>query len=133
MSGIGKLSSTVWLWLGVALLLSAAAVPLGRSMRQGKSTSKSPNLQDWEVSQLVDYFESQGLPLRPVASNYQGGVGQNLFLTRTDQGLAQLNILPKTAERIEKWRGSVYCERLSNPDSRSLQIQDWGNCCIVVQ
>lgn len=129
MSGIGKSFAPSLLWLCAALLLSAAAFPLGRWAAKGNATGATPDLDKWDLPRLNQHLNRQGLALRLVATSPAQGVSSNAFLTRTQQGAEELGNLPKVAERVASWRGTVYCERTCSPAARDVQIDLWGDCC----
>jgi hypothetical protein len=128
MSGVGKLSSPVSLWLCAALLVSAAAFPFGRWAATGKTTAAVPDMDGWDVPRLNQHLASQGLSLRLVATSESHDASHNAFLTWTGKGRQELSILPKQREWIERWKGTVYCEWLNSPASRELQLDLWDDC-----
>jgi hypothetical protein len=129
MSGIGKSFGPALLWLCAALLLSAAAFPLGRWAARGDAAGATPDLDKWDVPRLNQHLNRQGMGLRLVPTSATQGVSSNAYLTRTQQGWEELANRPKVAERVASWRGTVYCERMVSPASRDLQIDLWGDCC----
>ncbi len=132
MSRVSKRSFPVWLWFGTALVLIAAALILGRSAGKEPSTLMVPIVlpDDWNIPQLIDHIEKQGLTLRPVASVRGLGADRDVYLTHTDLKFEQLDGLLKVPELIETWRGTVYCTRLIQPESREIQLPLWGSYCL---
>src|SRR5258707_427485 len=91
-----------------------------------------PDLEHWDVPKLADYLRSRGLSFRLIAIDQEGaGNANNAFLTTTDKTWMELDGPPKVRERIDAWKGTVYCERVYQPGRRDLQIIIWGDCCLV--
>jgi hypothetical protein len=83
-----------------------------------------------DVAHLVEYLRAGGLELRAVSADKGGAAEHNLYLTTTDKGWEQLNGVPKVPECIERWQGTVYCERVFDPATRDQQQRLWGDCCL---
>jgi hypothetical protein len=131
MNGLGKSSFPARSWLCAALLLTAVAISSGRLAGKGKWAAAAPKLAAWDIPRLVRYLEGQDPTLRPVASARGLGSDRNVYFTRTDLDFTRLDILLKSPERIESWRGTVYCERMEQPESREIQANLWGDCCLL--
>jgi hypothetical protein len=82
-----------------------------------------------DIPALVARLEAHGIRLRLVPTNRTGPVTfENAFLTNTPQTWEELNSLAKIPEHVERWRGTLYCERL--PNSRDTSY--WGHCGMQV-
>jgi hypothetical protein len=119
--------------LGAALLigLACAVAPLGPRAATRKAADPLAHLHDWDVPQLVSHLEGQGLGLRPVADCERGDLRYGAYLTRTEKDWVQLSRLFKAPERIESWRGTVHCGRLTAPQARDVCSALWGDCCLI--
>jgi hypothetical protein len=117
-----------------------ASVPLAGALlihcvgqrRDGPAPVAGP-LDDWDIPRLVAHLNGQGLGLR-VVSTLKGRVGSDrtAFLTTTDQGWEELSRLIRGRSQIDRWRGTLYCERgPAGGDWDDLKRQ-WGDCCLVV-
>jgi hypothetical protein len=84
----------------------------------------------WEVSDLVRRLDERGVSLHAVSTMKDGPIGGNAFLTEDDRPWPELNALHLTRERIGEWGGVVYCEKLTQPQRRELQLADWGDFCL---
>jgi hypothetical protein len=119
---------TGWL-LPLALpALAALAVAIGE--RAAPATSDGPT-DNWDIPQLVAYLNEAGLRLRMVATRKEGGVYPSAFLTTTDREWLELNRLPKDSSRINRWRGTLYCEQGPGGDAWSDLARQWGDCCLI--
>jgi hypothetical protein len=82
------------------------------------------------VRRVASHLAARGLSLRVVAAALEGDGRDGAFLTATDKEWEELNGLPKMAECLGQWRGTVYCERLRHPESRDPQVEAWGDGCL---
>jgi hypothetical protein len=90
-------------------------------------------LDDWDVPRLVAHLNAEGLRLRLVPTQQDGVVAQRAFLTTTSKDWAELNCLSRIPECIDRWQGCLYCERsTTRTGSWDDQVQEWGDCCLVV-
>jgi hypothetical protein len=128
MGVMGKQSSQVWLVAGVALLLGAIPVLIVLPTGKGKPARALMQLDAWSVPQFVEYLEGRLPGLRAVPTNEQQSSCRNSYLTRTDWGWDRLNQLPWDRRRIDRWRGTAYCERISDPEERNIVAGMWGDC-----
>jgi hypothetical protein len=81
---------------------------------------------------MIQYLEERGLGLRAVPTDRNGKTWRrNAFLTRTDQGWDQLSALSKSVGKIDRWRGTVYCERMQQPEEREILSRLWGDCGLI--
>jgi hypothetical protein len=119
--------------LGFALLigLACAVVPLGPRAATRNAADPLAHLHDWDVPQLLGHLEGQGLGLRPVADSSGGELRCGAYLTRTEKDWAQLSGLFKTPERIESWRSTVHCGRVTDPQARDVCSDLWGDCSLL--
>jgi hypothetical protein len=89
------------------------------------------SMEGWEVSDVARHLAARGLKLRAVSTARRTRGSRSVVLTTTSKGWEELNHLPKAAECIDRWQGTVYCERPASPDSREAQLRLWGDCCLV--
>jgi hypothetical protein len=87
-----------------------------------------PGMADWDVQRLARHLQGRGLGIRFVPVDSQGVTTICGFFTTTDKGWRELGALPKAREAIDRWDGTVFCEKLHN-DGRAFQIKMWGDCC----
>jgi hypothetical protein len=98
----------------------------------GPATAAAP-LDDWDVPRLVACLNGKGLGLRVVSTLKGGGGSDRLaFLTTTDQGWEELSRLPRGRPQIDRWRGTLYCERGPAGGDWADLKREWGDCCLVV-
>jgi hypothetical protein len=111
-----------------SLLLSG--IPVLIILSTGKERIARPvvRLDEWSVPQLVEYLEGRLPGLRAVPTDRKGLTWRNVYLTRTDRGWDRLNHLPWDRGRIDRWRGTVYCELVSDPEERVIVAGMWGDC-----
>jgi hypothetical protein len=121
---------TRWVWLAAFM---AALTGLAVAGWRGHGTRRGAPLvlpaEDQTIAQLAARLESRGLALRFVPAAHRGS-SPDAFLTEGCKSWEELNGLPKLREHIDRWTGTVYCERLNNPRSRALQISLWGDYCL---
>jgi hypothetical protein len=113
------------------------AIVLAGAWEWGGGASRgapAADLSGWELPQLVEHLNAHGMGLRVVSvtkTNAPQGTN-SAFLTTTKQTWSDLTHLLKVTEKIDTWAGTLYCERLHQPGARALQIELWGDCCLVV-
>jgi hypothetical protein len=95
------------------------------------ATAAAP-LDDWDIPRLVAYLNSEGLGLRAVSTTNGGDIGPTAFLTTTDKGWEELSRLPRGPSHIDRWRGTLFCERTSIGGDWPSLTRQWGDCCLVV-
>src|SRR5262249_34149931 len=121
---------TRWVWLA-ALLTALAGLAL--TTWQCRGTRRTAPLvlpaEDQTVAQVAARLESRGLKLRLVPDALSSS-STGAYLTQGSKSWEELNVLPKIREHIDRWAGTVHCERLNEPSSRNLQVSLWGDCCL---
>jgi hypothetical protein len=118
-----------WIPLGLTILATLALT----GWLQGKrATRPAVDLltNDADLERLLAHLEPLQLQLRVVSTAAGGKVKCNAFLTRTDHDWEGLNCLVQIPERIEEWRGTVYCEWGVHVARRSKEFFERGNCCL---
>jgi hypothetical protein len=114
--------------IGVPLLIG-----LLLGIRECRPAQKlGPDLREADLSRLAELLREHGLDWRLAPGNERGDLRHNGFLTTTDLDWRKLHIIPKAPEQIGRWQGTVYCERLNQPNSRDQQIPMWGDCCVRI-
>jgi hypothetical protein len=118
----------------VVLLLGAVLAGTWQSSPRRALGAGQPDLGDWQLPQLVEHLNAHGMGLRIVAVTEAdtGMSATSAFLTTTGPTWSELNSLPKVRDKIDLWRGTLYCERQQQPDARAEQIELWGDCCLVI-
>jgi hypothetical protein len=94
-------------------------------------SSPSPRIHDWDIAQLATNLNRLGvqLHLRAVPKNNQ--LSQSAFLTSTAKEWADLNALIRDPRTIEEWRGTLYCERVSENGAKYL-LEQGGDYCMLI-
>ncbi len=128
MVAVCKLAARAWRPLLIVLVASAALALCSRQRKSGPPTS-AVALDDWDIPRLADYLNRKGVPLRLVATQNNGTIRHNAFLTTTDKEWDDLSRPVKDPRWIGRWRGTLYCER--NPEGDDLARQ-WGDCYLEV-
>ena len=77
------------------------------------------------LHELTVRIHRAGIPLRVVYQRKDGLLLGAIFLTETDQGIAELVCLPIDSEKIGKWAGTVVVVDDSNPDC-PCDTSSWG-------
>jgi hypothetical protein len=117
----------------VSVLVAGALFLHCVGQRAGGPAPAAGPLDDWDVPRLVAHLNGKGLGLRVVSTlKVGGGTHRMAFLTTTDQGWEELTRLLRGRSQIDRWRGTLYCERgPAGGDWDDLKRQ-WGDCCLVV-
>jgi hypothetical protein len=116
-------------------LVLAAAVVLAAALAGARARRPAPealDLSDWDVPRLAEHLRGRGLPLRAVSTIKDGPIGNNAYLLTADRTWKDLTHLSRGREHIDRWRGTLYCERLRQPGNRDEQAALWGDCCLLV-
>jgi hypothetical protein len=115
--------------LSATVLTGALLVAFAGSRGGGRSRSLPPD--DWEIPQLVTHLNREGLGLRVVSTRQDGVIHHVAYLTTTDKEWIDLSTLPRDHQQIDRWRGTLHCERFQSERMRSDQAYLWGDCCLV--
>jgi hypothetical protein len=89
-----------------------------------------------DIPDLVGRLRAAGLELRLVRSAQQRAPDYNAYLTTTGKDWSQLHGAPRLVEFTDRWRGTVFCEKLfgsgvkADPTLQE-QVQEWGDSCLV--
>jgi hypothetical protein len=114
------------------VLLAGALLATAVGQRKGGSPEAPLPLEDWDIPQLVTYLNGKGLGLRVVSTLQNGLIGQSAFLTTTDKEWIDLNPLTKAPKHIDRWRGTLYCERGVREPNWSRLTGQWGDRWLAV-
>jgi hypothetical protein len=109
--------------VGIFLLISLCTVGAWRY-----TVIRRERVADLPLEDLVARLNEQGPPVRLVPTMRNGPPQQGAFLTTTDQAWERLNHLPTAPEWIADWRGTVYCYRLTDPQTIDPRLLLWGDC-----
>ena len=115
-----------WGVLLIGLLGGALLVEWERRGRQKKP--EGPDMTGWDIARLVRHLNGRGLELRRLSTSRAGMSANNAFLTTTAVSGEQTQRLWKVAERLDDWRGVVYCEKITDPEGRAEQRGLWADC-----
>jgi hypothetical protein len=112
-------------------LVTCLAIHGFNSLRPGQTSRQSrPDLQGWDLPRLVGHLQGRGLTFRTVSTDKAGKAVNNVFLTVADKEWIELTGLAKTRESAVLWKGTVFCERISQSTARDVQMEVWGDLCL---
>jgi hypothetical protein len=114
------------------VLLAAALLFFSAGGRKGDPASTGVPPDDWEVPQLAAYLNGKGLGLRMVPIVKGGTIRQTAFLTTTSQRWDFFNHLMKDPKQMDRWQGTLYCERAPHWASWGDPTLQSGECCLVI-
>jgi hypothetical protein len=121
MSGLTKLSPRVFsAW--VAAFLAGALLAAWVVGRGGEHTTTAPTLDGWDVPRLAAHLNARGLGLRVVSVSQDGTNNLAAYLTTTDKRWEDFNRLTRDPLQLDRWRGTLICERDSRGDVWSDRI-----------
>jgi hypothetical protein len=122
-------STTAWFlaacFSGIVLL----AVTCGKQ-QVGPAASPLP-LDDWHILEMVAHLNRAGLKLRLITVSKHGAIGPSVYLTATKKEWEELNNLHKDHQIIDRWKGVLYCERVTGYDPSEM-MQSWGDDCLLI-
>jgi hypothetical protein len=119
-------------WPLLAALLAGALLAVWARQRTSGPAAPAPPLDGWDIPRLAAHLNGEGLGLRMVATQKDGAVHQTAFLTTTGKGWEDLNRLPKDLNQINRWQGTLYCERVPGGDGWPGLAHPSDDCCLVV-
>jgi hypothetical protein len=94
-------------------------------------TAVPPDPTDWEMERMVEYLHTKKVPFRAINSNRNGVVHDGVYLTTTSKSWEELVVLARFPGQIDRWQGTLFCERTS-AITRRTQQRIWEDCCLVV-
>ncbi len=100
-------------WWSAALVTMFLLAVAGRP-RSADSRPSLPSIDDWSIVELVAHLNRMGVDVRLRSTQEAGILGPTVFLTTIDKSWPKLNALNKDAKRLDRWRGVLYCERMSS-------------------
>lgn len=112
-------------------LAASALLAMSIDSRQRHPADKSP-LHDWDIPQLVGHLNEAGMGLRLVSVQKYGEPSRAAFLTTTEQKWQRLNRLVKSPHFIDRWQGTLYCERGPGGKAWTDLSRQWGDYVLVV-
>jgi hypothetical protein len=68
------------------------------------------------------------LGLGVVGTSQNSTSRHNAYLTATGLTWQELNRLPRSAEHVGRWRGTLYCERSNNHNARQEEVDSGSGC-----
>src|SRR5262249_11519701 len=86
----------------------------------------------WDIAELADHLNRMGVEVRLRAVPKNNQLYQSAFLTSTAKEWADLNALNKDPRSIQEWRGTLYCERVSENGAQYL-LEQGGDYCMVIR
>jgi hypothetical protein len=120
-------------WLLVSVLLASSLLVFSIYRPASEIPSSAGQRHDWDIPRLVAHLNESGLDLRAVSTQKDGPSNVIAFLTTTDKEWLDLNGLTKDPSRIDRWRGTLYCERLPSNGFEVDLDHLLGDCYIVVR
>jgi hypothetical protein len=111
-------------------LAATTLMSISLGQRLSNPVSNLRSIDDWDIPELADHLNRAGLKVRLCSPQKNGMIVQAAFLTITDKDWDGLNPLIKDPSRLPAWRGTVYCERVTERDAEELAAQ-WGDPCLV--
>jgi hypothetical protein len=118
-------------WPLAAVLVVGALVIQDVGQRTGSSATTVGPLDDWDVPRLADYLNSKGLGLRVVSTQSYGGIERRAFLTTTDKGWEELSRPVRSPLHIDRWQGTLICERRPSAADWDDLTRQWEDCCLA--
>jgi hypothetical protein len=115
----------------LAALLVGALLHEGAQPGSPGRDGRPEGLRSWDLRCLVAYLQAEGIDVQAVPADKDGRSSTNVFLTTTERPWEELNRLPKAADCLSYWRGTVYCEKIDHPAVRRHRIQVWEGCCLA--
>jgi hypothetical protein len=127
-------SKLVWrTFLPLAFVLVASALFVHRGgQRTGSRAKATAPLDDWDIPRLVAYLNGKGLRLRAMSTMNGRDSDRSAFLTTTDKVWEELSRPIRDRSHIDRWRGTLYCERGQPGENWADRTGEWGDCCLVV-
>jgi hypothetical protein len=91
-------------------------------------TPRPPVKKDWQAEDLVEHLNAKGEPVRIVPCSGLNGLDAGVYLTTTQKTWEDLIRLPAAPERIDDWKGTVYCSKAAKSTAADGALDLWGNC-----
>ncbi len=103
--------------------LAVAVVLVSRPCSSGQRLE----IRNWTLPQLVEHLEASQTEFQVVPTQKSGNWSNSIYLTnRTDLDWTALQTMVRSVEKIDKWRGVVLIERLSNKPGPQWDVSQWG-------
>jgi hypothetical protein len=126
-----SLMRSSWRYVGLcAGFLAISFLTVWLNSRRVASVPPAP-LDDWDMPRLAAHFNRAGLPVQMTSTQKNGVVSSSVFFTIAHKDWRYLNDLSKNPERIDEWRGVVYCE-CTSPASAANLVRQWGDHTLLV-
>jgi hypothetical protein len=125
--------STVSFHLGLSFIAVAAGLIVWALPDSHESAARRPKFKQWSITELLGHLKESGVDLRVVSTRQDGEIHKSVFLTSTDRNWHDLNLLPKSSERIDLWNQTLYCECCPENADLSVQADLWGENCLIVE
>jgi hypothetical protein len=120
-------------WPLAYVLVAGVLCMHGVEQRTSSPVMATAALDDWDIARLVAYLNGKGLGLRVVSTRAGGGgTDRRAFLTTTDKGWEELSRPPRDRSHIDRWRGTLLCERGPAMVDWADLTRQWGDCCLEV-
>src|SRR5262249_49698610 len=116
-----------------AVLVAGALFIHDVGQRTGSPATAVAPPDDWDIPRLVAYLNSKGLGLR-VGSVRSGGGGtaKGAFLTTPGKGGGEPSRPRRDPSAIDRWWGTLICERVPSFTDWDDLTRQWGDCCLEV-
>jgi hypothetical protein len=105
---------------------SLAAVAWWQERQNGNS------FNDWDINDVIAVLHEQGLEFRAVPTYDQGSLNEGVFLTTTDKSPNQLRFVAVCPEKIDDWRGTVFCTRVGRESQAEVFQIFWQDCYLRI-
>jgi hypothetical protein len=131
MTSIGKgYLQAFRLLLPVFLATALLIVSIGERKQEAAAPSGPPD--DWDLPQLIAYLNSKGLGLHAVPTMRDSSIRDNVYLTTKVQPWDAFVRLTKDPTQIDRWKGTVYCERSPLWDHEGDPLLKASDCSLVI-
>jgi hypothetical protein len=94
----------------LACLSLACGLALGLLAWQRHRATRPVDVAGWDVVRLEEHLRRRGLPLHRTSTMREQETVACAYLSTDPVEFAQVNRLVKRRERLDDWRGIVYCE-----------------------
>jgi hypothetical protein len=113
--------------IGTAHVTCLCLLALALSAALWRSSRHEVPAPGWRLAEFIDHLHAQGIHLRVITDRPDGPCCNAAVLTEDpDETWSSCQKKPKVVERIGRWRGSIWVQRIDcSTDTESLLWQ-WG-------
>jgi hypothetical protein len=114
-----------------ALLVTALSLAAVDHWRPRSAAPRHDLPEQWQdCRDVVSHLRGCGLDYRAVSTAQAGDCRRSVYLTKTAKTWAELNATPRFTERLDEWRGTVFCEKMAAPALQEECNRVWGDGCL---